>query len=123
MLRELAAALLIAGLAAFLLQTTAGPGLAAGMARDQSAAVEHGCDHVHTDRSDTQARSSAKCSAAASIAPDDCCQQLCTLAALLPQALGAGGSPGAEEPSGSWLDRPGWSPSAILQPPRIPAVA
>lgn len=71
-LRHLAAALLLAALAAFLLQAMARPGLAAGMARDQLTVVEHGCDHAHADTSGTQLKPTEPCSPAASIAQDDC---------------------------------------------------
>ena len=117
----LASALLFVAFAALALQAGTHSLLTEHMIHTTpTVALEQGCDHSHV---------AAKCvqpipedlDASGSAVPasqGDCCNQLCTIIALLPEGARANPPPSGEACLGVMADRLGQTPEDILRPPR-----
>ncbi len=120
--RWLATALLFVAFAALTLQAQAHVLPAEHMTHANPAAavaLQQGCDHAHAAAECVQPTPQdhdACCGGAA--AQDDCCDQFCTIAALLPEGARAGPPPGGEAHLGVMADRVGRAPEGFLRPPR-----
>ena len=90
-----------------------------------AAALDQGCDHFHA-AAECVRPISKDMDASGGSAPasqGDCCNQFCTIIALLPESARANPLPSGETCLGILMDRLGQTPGGILRPPQSPIAA
>ena len=85
-----------------------------------AVALDQSCDHSHAAAGCVQPISGDQdaSGSGASGSHDDCCNQSCTITALLPEGARTNPPSGDEPLLRIWTDRLGRSPEDILRPPR-----
>ena len=124
----LATALLIVAFVALALQAGAHALPAGQMIHAETAiaaSLDQGCDHSHAASGCARTISGDQdgSSGSGSGLQDDCCNQLCTITALLPEGTEAHPPSIVEAPRSILADRLGRMPKGILRPPRSSAAA
>lgn len=124
----LATALLLVAFAPLALQAGAYAMPAGHMIHAQSgmaAGIDQNCDHPQAGAGCVQVISGDQDGSGAS-GPgpqNDCCNQVCTITAVLPEGARADPPFGGEALHRRWTDRLGRTPEGILRPPRSSAAA
>ena len=124
----LATAWLVVAFAALALQAGAHARPAGHMIHaeaDIAATLDQGCDHSHAASGCVRTVSGDQdgSSGSGSGLQDDCCNQLCTITALLPEGTEAHPPSGGETRLGILADHLGRTTEGILRPPRSSAAA
>lgn len=90
-----------------------------------AASLDQGCDHSHASSGCARTISGDQDGSSGSGpgSQDDCCNQLCTITALLPESTEAHPPSNVEAPRSILADRLGRMPKGILRPPRSSAAA